>query len=419
MKKHFNICTYSYFVLTWFVVTGMFNGLSSIILTASQKIFIDTLLIIGLFIFNKRLSKFSLKQILFISFYLFLSFFSLIFYVNNNHYGFEKLLKNVVLTVFVSFNYFVLYKTFYKNTFTTYLYILLGFQIFITLFLAIFFFLYNKNTGYLGHSIVQIVVFQDWEGRFQGTFSEPSFLGVWLGSTIFLLPLLWKSCFSYFISGIFIFILYSFCKAKFALLAFPIALGGAVVIKRCVLKSVFKQIWLYFSLICLFSLFFTQFVNIFFSFVCQFFGLDGSATYVTRFGLLFASLQNICFYPLGTGFGFQYETLQNIFTEIIPIADKFNLDTNELLGYRLNPNSMGSKETVSFVTSTAGFLGIFLFISYFKKLLNSRYNHTIASTGLILFLFIEFFITSNAIAHPAFFILLFSKIALNTDKRKF
>lgn len=408
---------YNYFVLFWFTITGLFNGLCILIVGSSKKILIDTILVMGLCFVSKKLRKISIKEILFISFYLFVTMVSLVFYFNNNHYGIVKLCKNVVLTTLVFSNFYVMYRFYKDEKFSLPISRLFLLQVLIELALYIFFILYNKKDGILGKTPVQLLVLQDWTGRFQGSFSEPSCLGLWLGIAIFIFFILYKNFLGYLVGLVFTFALYNACKAKFAMLALPIALIFSFFSRYSFSKSN-SLIFFMLFFVCMISLFWHSFTGLFFSVIAKLFEKEGSATYVTRFGFLLSSMQNICSYPLGQGFGMNYERFQNLFTDIVPIAKGVNLETWELEGYWLDPNNMGSKETFSLLVTTFGFIGIGLYLSYFKNLLLKKYVHKFFAFSMIAFCFIESLITGNIMSDSAFFILLFAKMALNTDEEK-
>lgn len=418
---------YNYFVLAWFTLTGMFNGISIYFVGSSKKIILDTIFILGLIFLNKRLQKFSIKEILFISFYLFMTNLSLILYFEKNHYGFTKLFNNSILSIICFSNFYLLYKLFKNEFFTKSISFLFKLQVFIEIGFFIYFVLYNKNNGLFGKSIIQIFLLQDFSGRFQGSFSEPSCLGLWLGAAIFIIFLLYRKFFSYLIGFIFIFALYNSCKAKFALIAFPISIIISVIFYKIKYFSTYRNdiiklkfdyhIFLLFFFICIFSFYWHQLTFSFYCFIANVFEKEGSGTYVTRFGFLLSSIKDICIYPLGHGIGMNYEAFQSVVTDIIPIANNAGLDTFELRGYKIDPNNMGSKETFSMLASTFGFLGIYLYFMFFKNLLSNHYCHKFLSFSLIAFIFFETLITGNIISDSAFFILIFSKMALNTDRR--
>ena len=121
---------------------------------------------------------------------------------------------------------------------------------------------------------------------------------------------------------------------------------------------------------------------------------------------------------MGYGIGLNYEIFQNVLTDIIPIAKNVNLEIWELNGYKINPNNMGSKETFSLMATTCGFLGIYIYFRYFFKLLQKKYVHKFLSKALVIFCFIESIVTGNVIADSAIFILIFAKMAVNTDERR-
>lgn len=411
---------YNYFVLFWFTLTGMFNGIFLVFVGSAQKFLMDFVFSTGLFFLNRKARKFSDRELLFISFYFSLTLLSLLFYFDNNHYGFQKLLNNVILTLVSFYNFYLVYKVFKDECFSPKISFLFKFQIFIEFCLYIFFVLYNKKNGILGITPIQLFVLQDWSGRFQGSFSEPSSLGLWFGISIFIIFILYRNFLGYVIGGVFLFALYNACKAKFALIAFPLVLIFAFVLRKISLSDLKNNysIFLVFFFICAISLFWKPFTSFFFSIIAKLFDKTGSATYVTRFGFMLSSLKDICLYPLGHGVGMNYEVFQNIFSDIVPIAKKVNLEVWELEGYKLNPNNMGSKDTFSLFATTCGFVGIYFYFSFFNNLLKKKYLHKFFSISLISFCFIESLVTGNVISDSAFFILLFAKMALNTDQEK-
>lgn len=416
MKKYRFGFLYSYFVLIWFMLTGLFNGIMLYFVGIKIKVVIDSLLALGLIFFNANTRRISYKQICFFSFYYFLTCISLLLHINNNHYGFQKLMNNVILTSISYLNLFILYKTFEKRYFTKGIKKLFKIQILLNIILFIFYLLFNKKTGIIGHSIIQIFIFQDFNGRFQGTFAEPGYLGFWLGASAFISLLVFerKQGFSLFI--LLLFILYTSCKAKFALIAIPIAILFSLFHFRIFFSKYNLNLILLFIIICLCSLFWLFVTEKFFYFLSQYISKDGSSTFVTRFSFLFTSFKDICLYPIGHGFGLNYEIFQPVLLDIIPIADKLGLETSELVGYMTDPNNMGSKETFSLISTSCGFFGIAIYFLYFKHLLCIKYYKNFIATSLILFCLIESVITGNIFYDPYFFLLLFIKMALNSNK---
>ena len=406
---------YPYFVLLWFVVSGMFNGISTIFFGSAKFVSVGTVLVFGLFCLSSKTRLFTKKEIIFASFYLFLTGVVLIIYSNNNHYGLVKLIKNMVLTIIMLFDFVILYKEFYDYQFNSIIKRIFTFQILLELGLYILFVLFNKNNGMLGKSVIQIFVFQDWSGRFQGTFSEPSLLGVWLGAAAFISFFIYKNkiC-KLFLFCICVYILFTACKAKFALIALPFALILSCFRKLSLRQSNKMGLAFICFFTCVVALFFQSVVYSFFTLLKKTIEVDGSATYVTRFGFLFASIEDACLYPLGRGIGLNYEVFQNLFSSIIPIVDKIGLDTFELKSYAKNPNNMGSKDTFSFLLSQFGFLGIYVYFDFFKTLLSKKYIYQFFSLGLIFFLLLESIVTTNMFTFPVFFIFLFTKILLNS-----
>ena len=407
---------YAYFVLIWFMLTGMFNGIILYFVGIKIKIAVDTLLCTSLFLLRNKSIKFTTKHVLFFSGFLLLTLLSLVYYSNNSHYGFQKLLNNVILTCVSYVNLFIVFFTFDLHPFTKTIARLFKFQIFLTLIFYVFYILFNKQSGILKHSFIQIFILQDWTGRFQGTFAEPGYLGFWLGSAAFISLLVFRKRLGYPLSILLLFILYTACKAKFALIAVPLALVCSSLPIKYFFSKYHVSLFFRFFCICVFSLFWDSFTQNFFEIISHFIPSDGSSTYVTRFSFLLTSIKDICMFPFGHGFGLNYEVFHPILTDIIPRADSVGLETEELRGYFSNPNNMGSKETFSLFATSCGFIGIAVYFLYFKKLLCFHYHKSFFSVALILFCFVESFFTGNVTGDAYFFMLLFIKMALNSNE---
>lgn len=403
-------------ILFWFSFTGLFNGLFDIILfSTSQKVLIDFIFILLGYCFNYKTIRINFITIAIIIFYNIMTCVFLLYYFNNNHYGIEKLLRNVVLTLFSFFNYFSLFLLFKDKSLNKTSIFFIKLQIFIQFIFYIFYLLFNKTNGLLGRSVVQLYIFQDWGGRFQGTFSEPACLGFWLGCFILIVNILnFRN--KNFITLLGIIILYTACKAKFALIAFPIAFILAFTPYYKEKYIPYINVFIITVVIYLIALFFIPITRDFFHLLSSFIDKEGSATYVTRFSFLFASIDNLPFYPLGAGIGTNYEYFQNIYSTFLPIINDSKLETYEILLYKIYPNSLGSKEFLSYLLSNFGLIGFWVYLFYVFKLLEN--NKKRINKILIFFIFVESIVSCNLFCSNAFFCIIFSIMALNTSTNR-
>ena len=414
-KIDYKISKIDIFILAWFSFTGMFNGIFDFVLFSTmEKVVIDTLIIMIGYYSKRNKLKVRLQYIVLFSFFITNTFVFLIYFNNHNHYGVILLLKNTILTMLVIFIYFSLFLFYKDSVMDSKIIKLFRIQVIIQLLIFIIYILFNKRNGVLGRTIIQTIVLQDWNARFQGSFSEPACLGFWIG-TFILIPFVLKLNERYIFCVIGVVILYFYCKAKFAMLALPIAILLSLVPGSRYKKTILPTVAIFSVFICVIALFYNIITYNFFHKFSQFIKADGSATYVTRFAFIFSAIDNICFFPIGTGIGSNYEYFQNIYTNYLPIISKINLETWELLLYKNIPSCLGSKETFSYILCNFGFIGLWIYLILCLRILHD--NTKKSNRILILFIVIESLISSNIFSSNAFFCVLFSVMALNTSKK--
>lgn len=413
MKKKF-IEIFSYLSITWVVFSGLFNGIFTLVFGASLTIIINTCFSVGLFLCSSRLKKYTRTEILFVVFYIALSFCFLLFYFERNHYGILKLLKNSILTFLSFFNIAIFFRYFKDFQLTGYLKKLFSMQLLIEIFFYLLFILYNKNDGMFARSNVQIFILQDWTGRFQGTFSEPSVLGMWLGTATLITLMIYKKI-GRILAILLVCILYTACGAKFALIALPVSLIMALFYKfynHSYNKYLLLAVCFMFALI---GLWFDRFVFIFFEMLRGLLN-DTSVTYSTRFGFIFSTIDNIFMFPLGQGFGMNYEYYQNLIYEVAPIANKAGFDTWEILSYATNPNNLGPKDTFSMITSSFGLIGLFLYLNYILNFFSLKCKQKYFVVSLVCFILIESVVSANIFSSSGLVFILFARMAINTNR---
>lgn len=407
------------FILLYLIISGIFNGVISLFLSTAVKFCIDAFLLVVFVIFNLNLQlKINKTLVLFFSFYFFLTAFYLLFYVNTNSYGFAKLAKNVVLTCFYIIFYITLF-VYSENQiidkFKKYLLVLI---VLLEIILFVYYVLYNKNNGLIKRSMIQVVIFQDWTGRFQGSFSEPSYLGMCLGTAALLVLLILKSNIKYLLSSLLIFILYYACQAKFAMLSLPIAFLLGI---RYLKLPKLSYIYLYLILLLAFSyiaIFYEWFMDKLYFLISKIEeNKESTGTYVTRASFLFISIKELFFFPVGTGMGLNFEYFRPGIKEAIVAATKHSLSTLEINGYLLNSDNFGSKETLSIIISSFGIVGLFFYIKYFLIHLGKRYKNQIICYVLIFFILLQSIFTSSIVSSVSIVFVLYARMVLNECSR--
>jgi hypothetical protein len=408
-------------ILLYKTLTAMFNGVVNLFVATTGLLIIDVLFFSLFLFFNHHFFR-KINGILFgfIVFYIFLSCFFLIFFVENNYYGFEKLVKNVIIMTFYFLFYFSLFKYSEKISLDKFELCLLQFTVLCEIVLFFIYILYNKKNGLIGNSVIQMIILQDFSGRFQGTFSEPSFLGFFLGTMALNVLILKLRC-KYLISLLFVFILYYACGAKFALLSLPIAsITGFFCIHFPKIKSIYLFLFLCF-LICFIAYFYDDIINKFYMYIKRYIqDEESTGTFVTRFSFIFIAINKILLFPIGTGFGMNYEYFHDGLFKIINSAKSYHLSTFEIENYLNTTKNFSSKETFSVITSSFGFIGLFYYIKYFSKCLNETYNKKLICNILILFIFLQSLLSSSIFTSlpVSFVFVLYSRMALNENRKK-
>jgi hypothetical protein len=286
-------------------------------------------------------------------------------------------------------------------------------SLFVNILLFIFYVLYNKRNGLLGRTLIQIIIFQDFRGRFQGTFSEPSMLGWYLGCMSFIVVLIYKSKLKYFVSLLCLYILYFACQAKFVLVGLPFSLLINIFIGKILIKDKKPIIFFTIFILCLMALFINNITNFIYFMVAKYINkYEDTGTYVTRFSFLLASIENIGKYPLGSGFGLNFEVFRENMEKISIIGNRYGLSTEEIADYLKDSRNFGSKETISAILSTFGFIGFFIYIKHFFYMYNFKYRHAFICKTLLLFMILETVFSKNIISAGVLPVI-FGRMALN------
>lgn len=251
-----------------------------------------------------------------------------------------------------------------------------------------------KRGGAAERVFLENRMLRDWTNRFHGTFSEPAIMGFYLGIMFFLVLIYMNSKWKYMIAGAIVYVLYFACKAKFALIAFPIAIIVAVLTEKKFIKGL--GIVFTISMVgCLFLLSLLALNNpkSIFNFIVSNFG--DNASFGDRFYFLVVSLRSIIVYPFGTGYGLNYEYYYRSVHDLVPLMKRVVLDASEIITATAIGSQFGmnGKETVSHLICIYGIPGIILYLKYIGHLINLKVKHKGLIRGLIVFVFVESIVT--------------------------
>ena len=385
---------FKYFIFFFFTIDYLFS-----IIPFPLNIAINTILCLLLFYNNKSIHEHLSKKFMYwLLFTLAITFITLFYLICKGlNYGLDKNIKSIIIN-------------FYNVFFTLFLYIEFGESKFNTK-------IKNLFIIQLGIELLAFIKYLQYPTihRFRGTFAEPVVMGFWLGIAIFILLLNFRAKIKYIFAIILIYILYFHCKAKFAMIAFPIALLVAFSYKLKKNKY-FRIISIGFVLLLLliYSIYSEQIIALFFRQISKHVPLDATNTFTTRFFYLLTSLKNTFIRPFGYGFGLEYEYYSPYFESYISLANYFKLDTSELVNY-VNPDTIIEKESISVIIGHFGLVGLIIYIYNFVKVQESINKKKYLANALLLFVFIESCITMHFYVNILF---IYAKIALNDFLKK-
>lgn len=378
-----------YFIFSFFTIDYVFG-----LIPFPFSVLINTFLCFLLFYNNKALHKHLNKKFIYWLLFSFAITFITFFYLIQKglNYELDKNMKSIVVNFYNIFFTIFLYIEFGECEFNTKIKRLFILQLCIEL-LSFMFYINTPTTH-----------------RFKGTFVEPVVMGFWLGIAIFILLLNFRTKIKYILVFILIYILYFFCKAKFAMIALPLALVFAFTYK--LKKGKYERIILLFIFLfflLFFSIFIDQITEIFFIQISKRIPLNATNTFTTRFFYFFSALKNTFLRPFGYGFGLEYEYYYSFFEPYISLANKFHLDTSELMNY-INPDTIIEKESISVIVGHFGLIGFIIYLNSFFKIQARINKKKYLSNALLLFVFLESCITMHFYVNILF---IYAKIALN------
>lgn len=406
---------YPYTVLFLLTILGIFNGVFSHYVSTFIIELIKFVLCIGL-IREENDIKINERMGFFWIFFVLMSVVMLCIYFPSLHYALVVNIKNIIDSALHALTNLILLNYFITKRADKIIYHILSFSIVVEIVMYILYLMFNKIDGMIAKTNIHIIIMQDYDGRFQGSFIEPGAMGFWCGIAIISALILGKSKLKYVISALFLYILFTVCRAKFAVIALPAAFIIAflfcahVKIKSNVLESQ-KVI---FFLLVIFSVGAYIFPVHIFGFISRTFGDTDS--FSTRFYFIIAALRNIIIFPIGTGYGWSFEYFYKLLDGLKSSIFKAHMPVTELMSYTSDASAVGmsGKETFSYLTCSYGFIGLFLYAKIIYERLNSVYRKNYLCKTLILFIFIESLITWNIFDNSLFPFVLVSCMILNS-----
>ena len=409
IRPYFRQVTYiSLFILTVMVSFG----------SITQELFPNTFslelvqLLLCLIIFIHERVRIERKWKIVFVLYVVITAFYFVHFSKDFHFARTQILKNIVLNIMQALSDFMLFFTFFNCTIDKKIESILGFifscQV-ITYFMYIFL---NSSDGIFPTTWGAKYIMQDGTGRFKGTFSEPVVMGFMLGISIFYVLIKFNTWIKYPVTGILIYILFFECKAKFAVIALPlaifVALGG---------KYKFRHFWNFiiaaaFVGIIILSYYVRNNVDISLSFIGEHFGRNSS--FFTRFFFIFTAMIKLVKYPIGTGFGLNYEYFYGM-DSLLDLGRSLGMDTSEVRSYIENQSgAFSSKDSFSMIISSFGIVGIIICLMIIKKLLTMKVIKRHLIRGLVVFIIFEAVITVNVLQFPYVLYTIYCIMLINT-----
>lgn len=408
-----------YVILALIMLLTCFQHIFTAYFSTFSLCIIEAVLCTILLIHNCKI-RINKKLVVFFVFYCVVTVLSFIYFIGNLHFEFIKEFKNIINATIASYVFIILWDVYGKKRIDCISSRILNMSIVIE---AIYYFTYKFNNIFFIRllSFDNIVsVFEDYSGRFQGSLAEPVLMGFWIGIIIYLVLLYFDNKLKYIIVLGCVYILFVDCKAKFAILAFPLSIIFSV-LKKIKFHIGFKKYGLVIiSLSFLFiGIIFAYFGSSnFYKFVGDFFGQD--KTYATRFYFPFSALRNCLFFPLGTGYGWNCEFFYINSKELITLIRNSGLDTTEIYAYAYEAAHTAqfiSKETLSYVLCNFGFFGFGAYMLYFLNLLRTSYKKNYICQALIIFVLLESIITVNIFEVSLFPFVIMAVMVLNAQRK--
>lgn len=363
-EKIFILC----FCMYW--ISELFNGYCAKLCNGKGQIVITFILLVILLVTQ---IKFKLcvnyKWIIYYLFMLFLSSIYLLYSLTTtSNFSRNKIISNYIISNIELIMYVVICILIYKRYIHSYAFYsaIKKLVLISTLFELFLLCIYIQFNDYLS-SIICVV---SMDGRFKGSFSEPSVLGFFWGLGIILVPYIYKKWWAFAISTIQTWALYTYCGAKFAILALPISLIIAYLLLKIKTTYHLQNFVVIIFLLVMFIISVANFniTNIFAKFLSSVHDFNFVESFSTRFSFIIATIKNLYNYPFGVGVGNNLIYFQNEFQEINSVLIDYGIDNFEIPLYLNTGSNFYTKETFSYIGSAFGYIGIAIYLKLYFKL---------------------------------------------------
>jgi hypothetical protein len=334
--------------------------------------------------------------------------------LNVGTFDIVKLLLQTIVSAFVFFSFFITYNALTKSIvsendfFVERSIKLIGIFFFLNLLTALYVGILYLN----GHQVI------DFNGRFlfvspislrvNGFFTEPSYLGFYCGFFGILVYSVFRNWKSLAISVFSLVLLTFVIGAKFAYIAFILAIFLAYPLSK--VSSSHIRFLLYFSLITIYAVASANYDSYLMNKYISMLDYEDQGSFVTRIGYVSSSLRFITTHPLGQGFGGWINGSLPYMKDVISFTN--GLRNGELIEEIATGVDFLPKESFSMMIFMFGWLGAVLIIESAMKMISIAAKDPV-KIALILFFYISLIVYINFMAVPIvlpFFIVLIKSL---------
>lgn len=400
------------------LLIGMFDGMLEHIFSTFPLTAAGLFIAVTLVIQNKF--RLRLGWVMLFCFYLVITVCSYLLLMDNFRYDLITSVKNSVIMAMNAARNMILFGFFFDKKMDRKTVHMIEFFFLIEAAMFIIYSIFHAKGGAFEQVLVDLRLVRDWQGRFQGTFAEPMTMGFYLGVMLFFILIYFEGKWKYLLSAALVFVLFTACKAKFALIAVPFALIITIFTEK---RFRIKDIGIFFgaaAMLALTVMVFLAWLNpsFIFSVIADNFGTN--ASFGDRFYFLAASLRQAVLFPFGTGYGLNFEYYYKTVSTLLPVLEQCGLDSVEIrdamaVGHQIG---MNGKETISHVICVYGIPGIISYFSYFAKYFGMDVRCKNCVRGLIIFILIEGSITIDLLMGYCVPFVLLAVMLINSCKKE-
>lgn len=235
--------------------------------------------------------------------------------------------------------------------------------------------------------------------RMAATFSEPSYLGFYLGFCALHVNVRFPGRRSIAFLLLIAMVLFFVVGAKFATIALPMTLLLSPLVRKLSLRTIRFSVYL--LALAVFVAIQAGLDEYIYRHIFTLIDDGEQQTFVTRFSYIFSSFRHLVYFPFGTGLGGWMFSLQSIMTDTLEMTR--GLDNSELAEQLMSGMNFAPKDSTSLVLLIAGWGGIVAAVECILALLKRAKQVRPDCIPLIIFMTISLAVYINAIAVPMFF----------------